>query len=239
MQYSVAFLLLTKNEQASIGEVILDLQQACNAANIQDYKIVLADDSSDQTRAIAKSMGCEIVDGGGVGLGRAYTRGLKYCATLGADFVVSLDADGQTDLTEIKKFLQPVILDQADLVTASRFLNKEFVDYNYRWINRLGVFFLAKYLSWMTGQTFSDSHGGIRAMRRCVAESLEIMGVWTYVQESIVDAHSKGFRILEIPSRWLPRKSGQSRVVRSIPVYILKVGPILVHRWFKAWEKSS
>ena len=67
-------------------------------------------------------------------------------------------------------------------------------------------------------------------MRCAVAEELEILGTHTYVQETIIDANEKGFRISEIPSVRRQRKHGQSRVVGSIPKYVFYTLPILLLR---------
>ena len=67
-------------------------------------------------------------------------------------------------------------------------------------------------------------------MKPEVAKNLELIGTHTYVQEAIIDAHEKGFRILEIPSAWNKRRHGKSRVVFSIPNYIFYTLPVLILR---------
>ena len=61
-------------------------------------------------------------------------------------------------------------------------------------------------------------------------QELEMLGTHTYVQETIIDAYEKGFRIIEIPSIWKKRKVGKSKVVGSIPTYIFYTLPILIIR---------
>ena len=82
----------------------------------------------------------------------------------------------------------------------------------------------------MTGLPLTDSHGGIRAMVPEVARELQIIGSHTYVQETIIDAFEKGFRIIELPSVWRKRQFGQSRVVGNIPKYIAYTLPVLLLR---------
>ena len=67
-------------------------------------------------------------------------------------------------------------------------------------------------------------------MRPEVVADLEILGTHTYVQETIIDAVEKGHRVVEIPSDWHQRGSGESRVVRSIPKYVFYTLPILLLR---------
>lgn len=232
---AVAFLLLTKNEETTIEAIVRELKLHCEKYDIGLKKIVLADDSSDRTPELALALECDVVRGSGEGLGAAYQRGVKYCSDLEIDFLVTLDADGQTDLSEVSRFLRPLLDDEADLVTASRFLEESEIKYAYPALNRIGVNLLALYLTLATRQRFTDSHGGIRAMRREVARTLTLTGKWTYVQEAIVDANEKGFRIVELPSSWRPRKSGRSRVVGSIPHYARRVAPVLLRRLAGRW----
>ncbi len=67
-------------------------------------------------------------------------------------------------------------------------------------------------------------------MRPAVVAELEMVGTHTYVQETIIDAFEKGFRIIEIPSVWKKRENGKSRVLRSIPLYVFYTLPVLILR---------
>src|SRR5262249_19327485 len=96
--------------------------------------------------------------------------------------------------------------------------------------NRLGTRLLTYFLNAKTGLGLTDSHGGIRAMRSGVVRELQMIGTHTYVQETIIDAAEKGFRIVELPSAWRVRKHGTSRVVGSIPKYVFYTLPIILLR---------
>jgi hypothetical protein len=156
--------------------------------------------------------------------------GLKAAASLDCDFILSVDGDGQADLGELPRFLEPLECDQADLVLASRFREEGLVKYHYKFVNNFGTKVLSAMLRRFTGLPLTDSHGGIRAMRRDVAAELEMLGSHTYVQETIIDAAEKGFRIVEVSSVWKPRLHGKSRVVSSIPKYVFYTLPILMLR---------
>jgi len=226
----VAVVIPTRNESATIDKVIGQVKLTLNNLG-HHFEIFVADDSHDNTRRIAASAGATIVRGSGEGLGIAMFRGLKAAASSEPDVILSVDGDGQADIvTELSKFLQPIIDDTADLVLGSRFKESGLVGYKYHAKNRLGTRILVGMLRRRTGLTLTDSHGGIRAMHPDVVRELEMIGTHTYVQETIIDAHEKGFRVTEIASRWLPRKHGSSRVVRSIPKYVLYTLPVLMLR---------
>jgi hypothetical protein len=63
-----------------------------------------------------------------------------------------------------------------------------------------------------------------------VVRELQLIGTHTYVQETILDASEKGFRIIELPSVWRKREFGASRVVGNIPKYIAYTLPVLLLR---------
>jgi glycosyltransferase involved in cell wall biosynthesis len=226
----VVVVIPTKNEQATIAEVVRSTRSTLSRLG-HDSSIIVADDSHDDTRSIAAAEGAAIIRGSGEGLGTAMFRGLKAAAIEEPDLILSIDGDGQADVAlELGSFLAPIIDGSADLVLGSRFKESNLVSYEYRLKNRLGTRILVGMLRRRTGLPLTDSHGGIRAMKVEVARELEMIGTHTYVQETIIDAHEKGFRIVEIASRWLPRKHGKSRVVRSIPRYVLYTLPVLLLR---------
>ena len=226
-----AVVIPTRNEEQSIARVIAEIRSGFVGTRYNDIDIVLADDSSDRTRRVARELGATVVPGGGEGLGVAMYRGLKAAARLAPDVIVAVDGDGQADaVAEIRRFLAPLERDEADLVIGSRFLDHGLVKYPYRWINRFGTRILSAFLRAQTGLPLTDSHGGIRAMRPEVAADLDLLGTQTYVQESILDAVEKGYRVTEIASVWRKREHGTSRVVGSIPKYILYTLPVLILR---------
>jgi glycosyltransferase involved in cell wall biosynthesis len=223
-------LVPTKNEEASIEKVIRGLQTAFDLSRYDPPHIIVVDDSTDDTRRVATEAGAQVLVGGGRGLGSAVYEGLKTAADLDCDFILTIDGDGQADVSELPRFLEPLERGEADLVIASRFKHAGLVRYRYRFNNQFGTNVLAAMLRRFTGLPLTDSHGGIRAMRRVVAEELEMLGSHTYVQETIIDAAEKGFRIAEIPSVWNPRLHGTSRVVSSIPKYVFYTLPVLMLR---------
>jgi glycosyltransferase involved in cell wall biosynthesis len=230
MASKITFVLPTRDEEKTIGAVINELKTECAHNNLEIQQIIVADDSKDRTREIAKELGATIVIGGGQGLGQAVYRGLKASLRFEADVVVSLDTDGQVDLSELPRFVNPILKDRADLVVGSRFKDKGLVGYDYPFINRSGIRILVFILRKLTGLPLTDSHGGFRAMRSDVVKELELIGTHTYVQECIIDAVEKGFRVEEIASVWNKRNHGKSRIVRSIPKYVFYTLPILILR---------
>ena len=226
---SVVFVIPTKNEEGSLREVLDLVQKEAAEINLQVKEIIVVDDSCDATKDIAQAAGARVLPGGGRGLGEAMYRGLKEAAKLPTDYIVSMDSDGQADIKDLSKILNPLRENRADLVLTSRRFGKDLIKYKYPFINFVGVCILTFFLRRGTGLPLTDSHGGFRAMVPRVAEELEMIGVHTYVQETIFDAYDKGFRIVEIPSSWYPRE-GNSRVLHSITKYIISTLPVILVR---------
>jgi len=226
----ICIVVPTRNEEASIQSVIEDATNEVNRLGHRICGFIVTDDSNDKTRKIAKENGATVVIGGGKGLGHAMWKGLKQATKFNPDIIVSMDGDGQSQLAELEKFLDPILKDEADFVLGSRFLSKDLIKYKYPFINRTGIRILVWILRRSTKLPITDSHGGLRAMIPEVAKELQMIGTHTYVQETIIDAREKGFRIKEVPSVWEKRESGSSKVVSSIPLYIAYTLPVLILR---------
>ncbi|MBI3953792.1 MAG: glycosyltransferase family 2 protein [Chloroflexi bacterium] len=229
-QWRICVVLPTRDEAATLEAVVEELRAAFRECSLREPVVIITDDSHDGTRAIARRLGVHVVAGGGKGLGFAMQQGLKAALAFEPDVIMSADADAQSDPREVLRFLAPLASGEADMVVGSRFLEPGLVQFRYRWTNRLGTIILAQMLRRITGLPLTDSHGGLRALRPEVARALDIIGAHTYVQESIIDAHEKGFRVKEVPSTWRPRLSGSSKVVGSIPKYIMYTLPVLIVR---------
>ncbi len=228
--WKVCAVVPTKNEQRTIMRVVAAIYDALDPAEFARPVILVVDDSTDRTRELARQAGARVLIGGGRGLGSAMFEGLKAALHFKPDFIVSVDGDGQADADEIPRFLKPLIDGEADMVIGSRFKQRGLVEYRYRLLNRFGTKVLSRILRGFTNLKITDSHGGIRAMRPQVAAELEMLGTHTYVQETIIDAVEKGFRVVEVPSVWRKRAHGKSRVLSSIPKYVFYTLPILMLR---------
>ncbi len=228
--YKICFVLPSKNEANTIADVIKDIHEAIEHTQHSLVKIIVADDSRDSTKEIAKSLEAFVINGGGNGLGAAMLKGLKTALQFNPDIIISIDSDGQADLKELPSFLDPILTDDADLVIGSRFRDGKHICYSYPLLNRFGVAILSRIINHNIGNVVTDSHGGIRAMKTEVVSELEMIGRHSYVQETLIDAHEKGFRIVEIESVWNKRVNGQSRVLSSLLMYIYTMLPVLLIR---------
>ena len=107
----------TKNEEKSIGICIEKIQKVFNEHHI-DGEIIVADNSTDNTPEIAKSLGAKVIVPDEHGYGNAYRFGFEHAS---GNYIVMGDGDNTYDFTDIPKLLEPLKSGEADLVLGSRF----------------------------------------------------------------------------------------------------------------------
>jgi len=208
-QKKIVALIFAFNEEASIRDVLLRTNDHV------DEIIVVDDGSSDRTSSISTEAGAIVVSHlTNRGVGMAFATGVDKALEIGADIVVTLDADGQFQPSEIPKVIGPIVEGRADFVTGSRFLESEStVEMNGT--KRFGNMLFTRMVTWLTGQRFSDAQCGFRAYSKEALLRLTLFGRFTYTQEVLFDLTSKNMRMIEVPVTVLPRRNGDSKVVKS------------------------
>lgn len=185
--------------------------------------LVIDDGSTDQTAAEARSAGAEVVvHSANLGLGSSFREAVGSALSKGADVMVHIDGDGQFNPADIPTLVTPIVEGQAHMVTASRFLDREFVPKMpviKKWGNRR----IAGVVRLLTGQRFHDVSCGFRAFSSEALLRMNLFGSFTYTQESFLDLIFKRLRILEVPVRVRgTREFGTSKVASSIPRYAFR-----------------
>ena len=105
------------NEEATIARVVL------LAERYVDQVFVCDDGSTDMTGIIAEALGAVVVlHEANLGYEAALLSLFEEAVKRGVDVVVTLDADGQDDPSEIPKLLERLNVGDVDLVVGSRFL---------------------------------------------------------------------------------------------------------------------
>ena len=115
-----------------------------------------------------------------------------------SDILVTFDADGQHQVQDIEKVIEPILKNKADIVIGSRFLdNKNVSAPEYR---KIGIKLITKVTNSTLKEKITDSQSGFRAYSKDVITKLEPgdvgMGIST---EIIIKASSRGFKIAEVP----------------------------------------
>lgn len=202
--------------------------------------VILVDDASrDETVEVAKALPLEIIHhhrnvGYGGNQKTCYTAALRE----GADVVVMLHPDGQYDPRLLPALVRPILLDEADMVLGSRFLDPGGARAGgmplYKYISNR---FLTTVESWVLRQHFSELHTGYRAYSRAFLETVPYLrnaDDFVFDTQIIAEAIHWKQRIVEVPvaTKYFPEASSAS--VQQSVVYGLKtlvtVGQLALHR---------
>lgn len=216
------------NEERTIGQVIQSVPR--DIPGIDRIVVLVVDDgSTDQTGALARAAGAEVVRHARKrGVGAAFRTGINRAMDMGADVVVTLDADGQFDPKDIPTVIRPILDGEADFVTVSRFLDKTMEPEMPR-AKRWGNDFMARWISALTQQNFTDVSCGFRAYGRRAFLRLVLIGNFTYTHETFLNLAFAQVRICEVPLRIRGvREHGESRVANSLWKYARRTAAIIL-----------
>ena len=186
--------------------------------------LVIDDNSPDGTGEIADRLAAEL-DFVSVlhrplkeGLGPAYLAGFRRALADGADYVLEVDCDFSHSPADIPRLIAACD-DGADLALGSRYVAGGGTA-NW-WIARRIVSWGGSfYARTMLGVRIRDLTGGFKCFRRIVLETVDLDAIesrgYAFQIETTYRALRKGFRVVEVPIRFVDRTEGQSKMSRSI-----------------------
>jgi glycosyltransferase involved in cell wall biosynthesis len=177
-------------EEKAIEKVIKDVK-----AEGYNNIIVIDDGSSDKTYQKAKNS--EVITlrhPVNRGKGAATQTGIDAALLLDAEYIVTMDSDGQHNPKEIKNLLNPLLNDEADVVIGSRMLNHKEMPKSRRIMNIVAN--IVTYIFF--GVYVSDSQSGFRAYTRKALKGVKTK-LDRYEFESEMLGQVKNSRIKEVP----------------------------------------
>jgi dolichol-phosphate mannosyltransferase len=153
------------------------------------------------------------------GLGPAYLAGFDWGLGRGYDVLVEMDADGSHAPEQLPTLLDRLTDPDVDVVLGSRWVaGGSVVDWPRRreLLSRGGN----AYARMMLGVPVRDATGGFRAYRRRVLEGIELDGVasagYCFQVDLVWRAWRAGFRVAEVPIRFVERVHGESKMSRAV-----------------------
>lgn len=213
------------NEAETLSIAVGALPRQVGGFNCVEW-LVVDDGSTDDTAAIARSLGVDHIVRHPVnrGLATAFMSGLDAALRLGADVIVNTDADNQYQADDIPLLTAPILAGHADMVIGARPINDT---EHFSWIKKK----LQRLGSWavrMASKTdVADAPSGFRALSRETALRLNVFNAYTYTLETIIQAGLSNLRVLSIPIR-TNADLRPSRLVKSISSYVRRsLGTIL------------
>lgn len=208
----------TYNEKGTIGALAREILALPLAAEV----VVVDDSSPDGTGALLDGLKAAeprihvIHRPRKLGLGTAHVAGLKYAIENGADLAVTMDADFSHDPAYI-----PALTENArrsDLTIGSRYAaggGAENSPFHRRLLSRGANLFAKAAL----GLKISDCTAGFRCYRVSALKAADLDGIfsngYSFLIEMLYRLQRLGFRVSEIPIRFMDRELGVSKISRN------------------------
>ena len=203
----IAVVLPANNVADNIHHVLAALPD--RVCDLPLHAIVIDDGSADRTTEAAREAGAAAVRlPMNRGQGAALRTGYRLALVTGAEIVVTMDADGQHQPSELSRLVSPIASGEVDVVNGSRVLGE--ADPNHA-ARELGVKLFAQLLSLLTWSKVTDPACGYRAVRTEALRGLEFRQDQFHNSEFIVEASKKGLRTVEVPVTITKRISGESK----------------------------
>jgi dolichol-phosphate mannosyltransferase len=223
--------LPTYNEHENLEPMLRALGEILGA---DDGVLVIDDNSPDGTGKLADRLAAELDfvsvlhRGRKEGLGPAYLDGFRHALERGAELVLEMDCDFSHDPKDVPRLVEAAA--DSDLVLGSRYVPGGGVE-NWGQMRR----FISAGGSWyarlLLGVPVRDLTGGFKCFRRAVLEALDLEAVhsrgYAFQIELTYRALRRGFRVREVPIRFVDREVGGSKMSRAIVLEAIWKVPLL------------
>ncbi len=194
------------NEEPNLPAVLAELRQAWPAACL----VVVDDGSTDQSARVARAQGADVVRlPFHLGYGAAVQAGVKLALRRRCGVVVTFDADGQHDPSDVGPLLEAVA-DGVDLAIGSRALGAE--SYRGGLARRWGRRLFGTMARALTGLELTDPTSGLKALgpRAQALFALSRFPDRYPDADALVLAQRARLRIAERPARMRPSRNRRS-----------------------------
>lgn len=212
-RFRVGIIIPALNESATIVSIV-------ESAKIYGGPIVVDDGSTDNTAELAIQAGAVIVSHEkNRGYDAALNTGFQKAAELGAEIIITVDADGQHDPSLIQKFIDAIDAG-TDIVVGIRSRKQRFAEHLFAWYTwlRFGV---------------KDPLCGMKAYRTDIHKALGHFDSYGSIgTELMIFAAMKGYRVGQIKfdvrersgqSRFGQMFSGNYKIIRAMMLSIWRV----------------
>lgn len=182
------------NEAKNIESIVRKAKKYCT-------EVIVCDDGSiDNTKEVAVSAGATVIKHNhNKGYGAAIKTLFQAAKDKHADVMVTLDSDGQHNVEDISKIIEPILQNKSDIVIGSRFLNEEGRK-KVPFYRAIGIKTITKFAQAISFNKITDAQSGFRAYNKRAIEEINLiedgMGVST---EILVKANELDLSIQEVP----------------------------------------
>ena len=199
----ISLIIPTRNEAETICECIQRAQQVFREMDLAG-EILVADNSSDETAAIANSCGAKVIKPQKLGYGNAYMAGFEQAE---GEYIVLMDGDLTYDPKAIPDMIAILQSGNYDMVMGSRLkgvILPGAMPALHRYIGNPALTWI---LNILFSSRISDAHCGLRAISKDALKKLSLRsGGMEFASEMLIEAARKDLRVAEVPITYAPRK---------------------------------
>ncbi len=235
----------TYNEKENIVKII----EAVFALSTLFHILVVDDGSPDGTAHLVSNLQKKYSETlhllerkGKLGLGTAYIVGFRWGIEKQFDFICEMDADFSHAPKDLERLVKACRDDGADVSVGSRYVKGGDVK-NWTWDRILLSYGASFYVRAGTFLPVLDPTAGFVCYRRKVLETIDLNRIrfsgYAFQIEMKFAAHSLGFKIKEVPIKFVDRVEGHSKMNMSI--FSEAIQGVLIMRWnsfFKSYKNS-
>jgi len=185
--------------------------------------LVIDDNSPDGTGELADGLARELAHVEVLhrerkeGLGPAYLTGFRRALADGAELILEMDCDFSHDPADVPRLVAAA--GEADLALGSRYVPGGSVG-NWGLLRRAVSAGGSLYARLLLGVGVRDLTGGFKCYRRAVLETIDLDAIsskgYAFQIETTYRALRTGFRVVEVPIRFVDREQGGSKMSRRI-----------------------
>jgi hypothetical protein len=220
------------NEADALPRVLAEIPP--NVAGLDTHVLLIDDGSDDGTPTIARSHGIRVVQHPvRSGQGAALQTGYLVAEQLGAEVVVTMDADGQHDPTQIERLVRPIVDDEFDFVIGSRVTGEYERESGKGGAARaIGVGAYTKLTNVLGGTAISDIASGFRAIRASKLAAIAFTEDQFHNPELLMGAVRAGLRVGEVPISIRRRAAGVTKKPSALR-YGIGFLKVMVRSWLR------
>jgi glycosyltransferase involved in cell wall biosynthesis len=215
------------NEAANIGSVLDEIP--LQIADVRVSLLVIDDGSTDDTAEVAQRHGalvCRLKANRGHGV--ALRLGYRIAREGGAQYIATLDGDGQWDPADLPAMVALLESDAADFVLGSRQLGQ--TENTEALLRNTGVKVFAQVISRLTHTHLTDTSSGLRLMRAGLTGTVTQTQPQYQTSELLIGALLQGYRVAEVPTVMRRRLSGTSRKGHNV-LYGLRYASVIAYTY--------
>jgi dolichol-phosphate mannosyltransferase len=185
--------------------------------------LVIDDNSPDGTGGLADGLAAELPYVEVLhrerkeGLGPAYLAGFRRALAAGAELILEMDCDFSHDPADVPRLIAAT--GNADLALGSRYVEGGSVG-NWGLLRRAISGGGSLYARLLLSVGVRDLTGGFKCYRRAALEAIDLDAItskgYAFQIETTYRALRAGFRVVEIPIRFVDREEGGSKMSRRI-----------------------